>query len=207
MHTIHTNAWLGSVQVEVGTHVVLLTTFDTETRQIAHQDTTIADALAQAQALEAPLMGVPLPRGGDRDGAPGGYIEVVQAALAMIRGNVQPLGGTLAGLAFGDLHLMHVRAWREAAGLQSGSEQLIFPLWKRCEEDMLSELEACGVPCVVSSVAEEGEGVVQVGERFSRELWQRARAAGRDGFGENGEVRFGNSSFYSSSSHLSLIHI
>ena len=88
---------------------------------------------------------------------------------------------------------MHVRAWREAASLQKETEQLIFPLWKRCEEDMISELEACGVPCMVSSVAEEGKGVVEVGERFTRELWLRARAAGRDGFGENGEVCSANS--------------
>lgn len=166
---------------------MLLTTFDAETRQIAHQDTNISDALAQAQAFGAPLMGVPLPRGGDKNGTGGGYIEVVQSALAMIRNDIQPLGGQLAGLAFGDLHLMHVRTWREAARLQKESEQLIFPLWKRCEEDMIAELETCGVPCVVSSVTEDGKGVVEVGERFTRELWKRARAAGKDGFGENGE--------------------
>lgn len=166
---------------------MLLTTFDAETRDIAHQDTNISDALAQAQALGAPLIGVPLPRGGDKDGASGGYIEVVQSALSMIRNDVTPLGGQLAGLAFGDLHLMHVRTWREAAGLQRENEQLIFPLWKRSEEDMMHELETCGVPCMVSSVAEEGKGVVEVGEMFTRELWQRARDAGRDGFGENGE--------------------
>lgn len=82
---------------------------------------------------------------------------------------------------------MHVRTWREAARLQSAEEELIFPLWKRSEEDMMKEIESCGVPCVVSSVADEGKGVVFVGERFNRELWERARKAGKDGFGENGE--------------------
>ena len=107
-------------------HAQLLRLFVT---LIAHHDTTIADTLAQAQALGAPLMGFPLPRGGDRAGAGGWNIEVVQSALLMIRSDIQPLGGLLAGLAFADLHLMHVKAWREAASLQKETEQLIFPLW------------------------------------------------------------------------------
>jgi diphthamide synthase (EF-2-diphthine--ammonia ligase) len=173
--------------VEVGTQIVLVTTFDAESREIAHQDTKVSDAVAQAQALETPLMGVPLPRGGDKDERRGGYIEVVQSALELIRNEVARREGSLIGLAFGDLHLMHVRTWREAARLQKESEQLIFPLWKRSEEDMIAELESCSVPCIVSSVAEEGKGLVEVGEPYTREVWKRVRQAGKDGFGENGE--------------------
>jgi diphthamide synthase (EF-2-diphthine--ammonia ligase) len=176
-----------AVQVELGARVVLLTTFDAHTRTIAHQDTDVADAVAQARALAAPLLGVPLPRGGDIEGGGGGYIETVRGALARVREDAAASGGELAGLAFGDLHLAHVRAWRESARIQRRGEALLFPLWQRSQEDMLRELEAAGVPCVVSSVSDGAHGAIAVGERFGCALWQRARAAGIDGFGENGE--------------------
>jgi iron complex transport system substrate-binding protein len=44
--------------------LVLLTTFDADSRHIAHQEVEVQQAVAQAQALELPLFGVPLQRGG-----------------------------------------------------------------------------------------------------------------------------------------------
>ena len=189
---------MGGMQVPLGARVVLLTTYDANTRVIAHQETSVEDAVRQARALHTPLLGVPLPRGGDAapGAATGGYIQTVHRALEHIRrtfacsapGAGGPsAGAALVGLAFGDLHLEHVRLWREGARLQGVGEELIFPLWRRDYDDMLRELEGCGVPCVVSAVSEEGEGIVRAGERFGRELWERAKAAGIDGFGENGE--------------------
>eukprot|EP00892_Ulva_mutabilis_P011639 jgi/Ulvmu1/8848/UM049_0030.1 len=201
------------VQVPRGARIVLLTTFDANTRIIAHQETSVDDAVRQARVLRVPLLGVPLPRGGDAaDAATGGYIETVRRALLHIRrtfscnaqhsmqqhstaqhstaqqgGGCAEAGGKVIGLAFGDLHLEHVRLWREAANMQGEGEELLFPLWRRDCEDMMRELESCGVPCVVSAVAEEGEGVVEEGERFGPALRERALAAGIDGFGENGE--------------------
>lgn len=181
---------------------MLLTTYDANTHIIAHQETLIDDAVRQARALAVPLLGVPLPRGGDAapDVAAGGYIQTVHRALEHIRrtfscdapgaaaaaGSVAT-GAKITGLAFGDLHLLHVRLWREAARMQGTGEELLFPLWERDYEDMIQELEGCGVPCVVSAVTEEALGCVSLGERFGRALWERALAAGVDGFGENGE--------------------
>lgn len=190
------------MQVPRGAIVVLLTTYDANTHVIAHQETYIDDAVRQARALAVPLLGVPLARGHvPAPGAvAGGYIQTVHRALEHIRrtfscdapdatavpGSVAT-GAKITGLAFGDLHLRHVRLWREAARLQGAGEELLFPLWEREYEDMIQELEGCGVPCVVSAVTEEALGCVSVGERFGRVLWQRALAAGVDGFGENGE--------------------
>lgn len=184
------------VQVPRGALIVLLTTFDANTRVIAHQETSIEDAVRQARALGIPLLGVPLPRGGDAapGAAPGGYIQTIHRALEHIRttfsaaaADAAPVRGKVIGLAFGDLHLAHVRLWRETARLQGDGEELIFPLWLRPHEDMLEELLGCGVPCVVSAVEAEALGTVAVGDRFTRALWERVTTAGVDGFGEDGE--------------------
>jgi diphthamide synthase (EF-2-diphthine--ammonia ligase) len=184
--------WPVHLPVATGPPIILLTTFDASSRRIAHQETHIEDAVAQAVSLGVPLLGVPLHRGGPE------YGDVIRNALAVVRAAAvdapaatstvqqQPLT-----LAFGDLHLAHVRAWRESAALHDGcaGDALVFPLWKVPYEKLLTELEASGVRVVVSAVAAGGggEGVVEVGEPFTRELCNRATAAGIDGFGEGGE--------------------
>jgi diphthamide synthase (EF-2-diphthine--ammonia ligase) len=165
-----------------GAPLALLTTFDAASRCVAHQDTTLDDALRQAAALRLPLLGVPLHRGGPS------YDDSVRAALRVARASFP---GGLAALAFGDLHLEHVRSWREAAGLHDAArdERLLFPLWRRDYADLAAELDASGVPCHVSAVADEGDaaGAVAVGDAYDAALRERARAAGVDEFGENGE--------------------
>ena len=159
--------------------IVLLTTFDAQSRRIAHQETHIGDAVAQAAALAAPLLGVPLHRGGPE------YSAVIRAAVAVVRAAAPP--GAAVTLAFGDLHLAHVRQWREAAALDG--DALVFPLWNVPYETLLDDLEASGAAATVSAVAAggRGEGVVATGDRFDRALAARLAKAGVDPFGEEGE--------------------
>ena len=50
---------------------------------------------------------------------------------------------------------------------------LHFPLWGAPYEALIDDLEASGVLCEISAVTEEASGVVQVGQRFAREMMTR----------------------------------
>eukprot|EP00899_Mesostigma_viride_P004720 jgi/Mesvir1/14249/Mv09685-RA.1 len=157
--------------------IVLLTTFDAGSRTIAHQGTSVADAVKQARALGRPLLGVPLHPGGPA------YVDAVDAGLELVR-SVYPAG--IRALAFGDLHLHSIRSWREAALSPLGAP-LQFPLWRVPYDQLLHDLATSGVVCVVSAVTDAAKGVVQVGDVFGADLVARAGAAGIDAFGEAGE--------------------
>lgn len=167
--------------------IVLLTSFDAKSRIIAHQEIAIEEVIAQAGALGeapgasligappigAPLIGVPLHPGSD-------YLEQVACALDLVPGCTR--------LAFGDLHVGHIRDWREeafGAHPRTAAMRLEFPLWQADYDALLEELEASGAECVVSAVA-PGLASVEVGERFDRALVERL-PRGVDPFGENGE--------------------
>ena len=154
--------------------VVLLTTFDAETRLIAHQEIGIGDAARQARHLGVPLLGVPLyPR--QR------YAARIREACALVP--------RIHRFVFGDLHLEHIREWREAALRPLAGDlgaTLHFPLWGVSCEALIDDLEASGVACVVSAVTEEARGAVRVGERFDRRL-MAGLPGGVDPFGERGE--------------------
>ena len=80
--------------------ITLVTTFDLGNRIVAHQEIHLQDIVAQATALDCPLLGIPLAAGAD-------YVTQVKDGLELIPG--------LQQLAFGDLHLEHIRDWREEA--------------------------------------------------------------------------------------------
>jgi hypothetical protein len=61
----------------------------------------------QAKHLDVALVGVPL-----HGNAGSAYVSRLQTALEVI---TKQLGCTVAGLACGDLHLEHIRSWREEA--------------------------------------------------------------------------------------------
>ncbi len=152
----------------------LLTTFDGKTRVIAHQEVSIREAVAQAEALNAPLLGVPLFAGLDYTDRVGRALELVPCARRLV---------------FGDLRLEHVRSWRESefgALLESREIELYFPLWERPYAELMEDLERSGVECVVSAVADAASGVVRVGEVFSRAMMERLPSR-IDPFGEEGE--------------------
>jgi diphthamide synthase (EF-2-diphthine--ammonia ligase) len=149
--------------------LTLLTTFDPRRRAVAQQEIPLEDIVAQATALDLPLLGVPL------DGRP--YVEVVDEALGLLPG--------ARTLVFGDLHLVSIRDWREAA---FGSRYTLrFPLWEQPAAALLDAFEATGARAAISAVADARlSGRVQVGEAFDRAFVGRL-PEGIDPFGENGE--------------------
>jgi len=159
--------------------LVLLTTFDAKTRVVAHQEVSIADVVRQAEALGLDLLGVPLHPGM-------AYLERVEAGLARAAAEA----GNIASLVFGDLHLEHVRAWRDSE-LSGFGYPLEYPLWRLDQGALLDDLWASGVPCVLSACPGKPECPpivgVGVGRRFDVELVQVLRDAGWDAFGEAGE--------------------
>jgi ATP-binding cassette subfamily B (MDR/TAP) protein 1 len=92
-------------------------------------------------------------------------------------------------LVFGDLHLAEIRTWREQE-LGPLAERrgacLHFPLWHADYEALLDDLEASGVPCVVSAVLDSSSTGISVGQRFDRTL-TLGLPPGVDAFGETGD--------------------
>ncbi|KAL7544715.1 hypothetical protein ACHAWF_008128 [Thalassiosira exigua] len=155
--------------------VVLLTTFDAKTRIIAHQEVHVGIVVRQAEALDVPLVGVPVHRGANEP-----YVSRVKRGIDLA---AEKFGGTVS-LAFGDLHLSYIRSWRDdVLGKELGME-LEYPLWKVPYPDLMDDLEASGVRCVVTASSCDE---VKVGEVFSRELCDRVRRSGIDSFGEDGD--------------------
>ena len=125
--------------------------------------------MRQAEHLGLPLLGVPLDRASGE-----AYADSIRAGLATIRRHV-----AIERLCFGDLHLEHIRGWREEA-LSGLGVDLHFPLWHADYEDLAADLRASGVPCDVSATTVDA---VAVGERFG----EFETPQGLDAFGERGE--------------------
>lgn len=165
--------WL-ALEREGRRNVVLLTTFDARERRVAHQEVLLDQIVRQAKHLALPLLGVPLHPGRE-------YQQAMESALRLV-----PRPGRLV---FGDLHLEHIRSWREQA-FESISERfgtpLSFPLWQAETEELMGHLEASGVPCEITAVTPDALGAVREGDRFDRDLMERL-PEGVDRFGEKGE--------------------
>lgn len=174
-------AWLrGEADVD---RLVLLTTFDAQTRVVAHQEVPFEDIERQARWLDVDLLGVPLHPGSD-------YLERIGAGLERLTSD----GSRVRTLVFGDLHLDHVRSWREDT-LARFDAQRAYPLWHVAYDALLADLDASGVPCLLTAVAgvpgmviPEALAGLAPGRRFDAALSRAMAAAGWDAFGENGEV-------------------
>ena len=154
--------------------LVLLTTFDAQTRAVAHQDIPLDQIIRQADALELPFVGIPLQPGRL-------YVDQIEEGLRLVP---RP-----ARLVFGDLHLAEIRTWREqelGPLAERRGAQLHFPLWHADYAALLNDLEASGVPCVISAVADPTAIDIAVGQRFDRSLID-ALPPGTDPFGESGD--------------------
>jgi len=156
-------------------HLILLTTFDAKSRIIAHQEVPIDTVLRQAQHLELPLLAIPLHRGSGES-----YLKRIEKGVDAIRRRVPDMQRMT--LVFGDLHLDHIRDWRDE---EMGKHyELEYPLWQVPYGDLMNDLEASGIQVVLSAVTKEG---LEEGQHFTRELWKDAVRLGMDGFGEEGE--------------------
>ena len=172
-----------------GAAVVLLTTFGLDSRTVAHQELPIEAIVKQAQAMGFPLLGVPLAAGAD-------YAATVVEGLALLGER-----GGLRKVIFGDLHLEHVRAWREQALAPALAElggETAYPLWGRSYEALVADFEGSGVMATVCAVPEPAAvAPVRLGDAFGREL-MASLPAGVDAFGEQGE-------FHTHVEHASLL--
>ena len=160
------------------TTVVLLTTFGLPKRVVAHQEVSIASVVEQAKALELPLVGVPLPPGADSTTTLTDALNWVAAECGVAR------------LVFGDLHLEHIRAWREEALAPVGKAlgaSTNYPLWQREYSSLLADFLESGARARVCAAPDVGAiAPVRMGEVFGPELTARL-PEGIDAFGESGE--------------------
>ena len=155
-------------------HLILLTTFDSCSRVIAHQEIPIETVVRQAQHLQIPLLGIPLDRCSGES-----YLARIEKGLDAIRRRVP--GIEQMTLVFGDLHLDHIRKWRDE---QLSKYSLEYPLWKIPYDELINDLEASQIRVVLSAVTKDG---VKEGMLFTREFMNKTTSLGFDGFGENGE--------------------
>lgn len=157
--------------------VVLLTTFDDESETVAHQDLALSTIIDQAESFGVPIVLVPLRP--DHE-----YLDRIDLALGTVA-----RGCSLGRLVFGDLHLQHIRGWREdalAPLCQQRGLELAFPLWHRPYPELSEQLARAPVECRISAVDERVVGTVSVGDLYDAELVARL-PEGVDAFGENGE--------------------
>ena len=157
--------------------VVLLTTYDGRSGQVAHQEVHIDDVRQQAKDLELNLLLVPLYPETN-------YLDRLELGLRL-----QQVRRPIHRVVFGDLHLEHVRSWREThlgpALLQLGL-RAHFPLWQRPYPELRNDFFNSGAAAVISAVASEHLEGTQIGQDFTLD-WLDQLPENVDQFGENGE--------------------
>lgn len=162
-----------------GLCLVLLTTFDVDSRIIAHQEVAIEMVVRQAAHLEIPLIGVPMHRGTSES-----YVHRMSTALDLVAKQTGLSDKSqIKSLVFGDLHLEHIRGWRDKE-LSKLGVALEYPLWKLPYDELYEDFQRSNVEATVSAVTID---YVKIDEIFTRELMERVGEEGGDMFGENGE--------------------
>ena len=130
---------------------------------------------AQAASAGLPLWHVPLPDPCSN--------EQYEAAMADVVERARSEG--IRAIAFGDLFLQDVRAYREERLAGTGIAPL-FPLWQRPTDELAREMLSAGVRAYVTCVDRSRLAREQCG-RVWDERFIRALPVGVDPCGENGE--------------------
>lgn len=158
--------------------VSLLTSVSEEFRRISHHGVRESLLDEQAKAIGIPLRKVYLP-----SGESGGCTnEVYEAIMAKEMATYRDEG--IFTVAFGDLFLEDLRAWREANLARAGMRG-IFPVWKRETNEFAREVISREFRARLSCV--EGRvGPAFAGREYDEALL-RDLPAGVDPCGENGE--------------------
>jgi len=158
--------------------VALLTTISEEYKRISHHGVREALLDAQASAIGLPLEKVYLPSINSRPCSNDVYEKIMDGVLR----KHQAQGVT--AVAYGDLFLEDLRAWRENNLAKLGLKG-IFPIWTRDTSAMANEIIACGFKAYLSCV--EGKvGPGFVGRAFDEALLADL-PTGIDPCGEYGE--------------------
>jgi len=141
------------------------------------QDYGISKSLLmkQAEALEIPLLIVPIPRGAASDVEQGRLVEVLRP--------LQKKG--LEGLAYGDLSWEERRSQHERAMTSMGLKAH-FPLWKWGTKEALRVFFSLGFKAFVTSVDTKHLPLTFVGREFDQEFLDDL-PSGVDPAGERGE--------------------
>ncbi len=116
---------------------------------------------AQAAALDLPLFEIVLD--------PGSSNEAYEAAFAAALDQVREAEPEVAKVAFGDLYLADVRAYRERLLGGSGFEP-IFPLWQRDTAQLAEEFIAAGFGATLVCVDTTQISAAFAGRSFDRRL-------------------------------------
>ena len=153
----------------------LLTTFTRRYQRVQMHGVRRILVEAQAEALGLPLHTVWLqPQAGNA-----AYEEGVRGALATLRDE----GAT--HVAFGDLFLQDIRAWREQLLAPTGLAPL-FPLWGQDSTALAHEVVTAGFHATVVCVDPRRLSARLLGRRYDEKLL-RELPDGVDPCGENGE--------------------
>lgn len=141
--------------------VALLTSITRSYDRVSIHGVRRALVEAQAAALDLPLFEVAL----DPDSSNDGYEAAFGAALAQVR-KAEP---EVACVAFGDLYLADVRAYRERLMSGSGVEP-IFPLWQQDTHRLAETFIADGFRAVLVCVDTTQMSAAFAGRSFDRQL-------------------------------------
>jgi len=158
--------------------VALLTSVSEEYRRISHHGVREALLERQSEAIGIPLEKVYLPSNQGRPCAN----EVYEQIMADVMAKFYAQG--VRTVAFGDLFLADLRAWREA-NLAKADMRGLFPLWKRDTTELAHEIIEMGFKAYLSCV-EGAVGPGFVGRPYDAALL-RDLPAGIDPCGEYGE--------------------
>jgi uncharacterized protein (TIGR00290 family) len=168
--TLHT---LRQQNLEV---VALLTTFDEASDRVAMHGTRRALVEAQSRAADIPLFPVFLPWPCSN----ADYEKIMGEALASMEKQFRP-----THVAFGDLFLEDIRAYRQTQMANTGLE-LLFPVWQQPTRDLARQMTDAGLEAVITCVDPEQMSASFVGRKFDRGLLDQLPAS-VDPCGEHGE--------------------
>jgi uncharacterized protein (TIGR00290 family) len=167
---------LWALREELGTEpAALLTTITEDYDRISMHAVRSELLRAQARATGIELVEIPIPAGCVN----ATYEERMEGALT-----TPPLD-EVPTIAFGDLFLEDVRAYRETR-LAGAGRGALFPLWRRDTAALAREFIAAGFEATLVSVDPDQLDPAFVGRRFDAALLAEL-PAGVDPCGENGE--------------------
>lgn len=153
----------------------LVTTCNEDSGRVALHGTSIDLLRRQAERLGVPLVAVPLP--GDCDNAT--YLRRVAEGLSPLKRK------GLARIAFGDLFLEDIRAFREDQCSDLGLDP-VFPIWGEDTASMAERLPREGLDARVCCVDGAKIDAAALGRRWTPD-WLADYAPDADPCGENGE--------------------
>jgi uncharacterized protein (TIGR00290 family) len=171
------SAWSLHVLRQRGEHDVvgLLTTFNEEADRVAMHAVRHELVERQAAAAGLPLWAVPLPWPCSNE----------QYEALMAQACARAVAEGIEGVAFGDLFLEDVRAYREKQMKDTGL-QPVFPVWGLPTRALAEEMIACGTRAKLTCVDTEKLDRSFVGREFDGALLS-ALPGGVDACGERGE--------------------